>query len=86
MTQKSLTKYISLLRLMQWVSNNKKSYSIPAIFRKSSMAIVPKGCKQYFFYLHGEHSTEEIIKSTVIFKCIALNDKNAVRKFNNWKK
>jgi hypothetical protein len=44
-------------------------------------SVVPKGCKQYFFNDKGEFSTEKMLKSEVIFKCIASNDKNAVKKF-----
>lgn len=42
----------------------------------------PKGTKEYFFNQYGEFSTESMLKSEVVFKCRASNDKNAVRKFN----
>jgi hypothetical protein len=42
----------------------------------------PKGTKEYFFNQYGDFSTESMLKSEVVFKCWASNDKNAVRKFN----
>jgi len=44
--------------------------------------VLPKGAKEYFFNSDGEFSTKRILKSECIFKCIAINDKNALRKFN----
>jgi hypothetical protein len=46
---------------------------------------VPKGCKIYFFNENGYHSTEQMRKTEIVFKCTASNDANAVRKYNNWK-
>ena len=55
----------------------------------------PKGCKKYFFNVEGKFFTEEILenivlpeevqKSECVFICFAINDKNAVKKYNNWK-
>jgi len=39
--------------------------------------VLPKGVNS-----DGEFSTKRILKSECIFKCIAINDKNALRKFN----
>lgn len=47
---------------------------------------IPKGCKEYFFNRDGDFSTEKMLKSECVFKCVALNDKSAIRKFNTWKK
>lgn len=46
----------------------------------------PGDTKQYFFNIHGVHSTDKMLKSECVFMCYARNDKNAERKFNNWKK
>lgn len=43
----------------------------------------PNGCKEYFFNSNGEYSTKQMLKSETVFKCFAVNDKNAIRKFNN---
>ncbi len=43
---------------------------------------VPKGAKEYFFNEFGEFSTESMLKSETVFICWAINDKNAIRKFN----
>lgn len=45
----------------------------------------PSGAKQYFFNIHGEFSTEKMLRSELVFKCVSINDKNAVRKFEKWK-
>ena len=44
----------------------------------------PKGTKEYFFNGVGEFSTEKMLKTETIFKCYAINDKNAIRKFKGW--
>lgn len=44
----------------------------------------PIGTKEYFFNQYGDFSTESMLKSEVVFKCWASNDKNAIRKFNKW--
>lgn len=45
---------------------------------------LPKGTREYFFNNVGEFSTESMLKSETVFKCCAINDKNAVKKFNRW--
>lgn len=45
---------------------------------------LPKGCKEYFFNINGGFSTEKMRRGEVVFKCVALNDKNAKRKFQTW--
>lgn len=44
----------------------------------------PKGTKEYFFNSVGEFSTEQMLKTETVFKCYAINDKNAIRKFKRW--
>jgi len=51
--------------------------------------IPPSGCKEYFFKSNGEFYAGEgrpMLKSETVFHCIALNNKNAKKKFNNWLK
>jgi hypothetical protein len=43
---------------------------------------IPKGCKEYFFNIEGEFSTEQMRKDECVFKCIASNDRVAWEKFN----
>jgi len=45
----------------------------------------PAGTKEYFFNALGEFSTDKMLKSECVFKCVAINDKSAVKKFNKWK-
>lgn len=46
--------------------------------------VIPKGCKEYFFAIDGRFSTEKMLRSECVFKCVASNEKNAIRKFNKW--
>ena len=46
----------------------------------------PSGCKEYFFNVNGEFSTEKMLKTECVFTCFAINDKNATRKFERWQK
>jgi hypothetical protein len=43
----------------------------------------PKGAKEYFFNSYGEFSNDGTLRSEIVFKCYAINDKNALRKYNN---
>ena len=48
-----------------------------------------KGCKEYFFNKQGKFYNGEgrpMLRSESVFYCHATNDKNAIRKFNNWLK
>ena len=45
----------------------------------------PSGTKEYFFNSSGEFSNQSMRKDETVFKCFAINDKNAKRKFNLWK-
>jgi hypothetical protein len=46
--------------------------------------IAPLGTKTYFFNQLGEFSTEKMRKDECVFKCFAINDKNAIRKFDKY--
>ena len=46
---------------------------------------IPKGRKKYHFNSEGEFRTDKMLRTEVVFKCIASNDKNAIRKFKNHK-
>lgn len=45
----------------------------------------PSGTKTYFFNEMGEFSTDRMRRDECVFKCFAINDKNAIRKFKVWK-
>lgn len=47
--------------------------------------IPPAGTKTYFFNSEGEFSTTSMRKDECVFKCFAINDKNAKRKFERWR-
>jgi hypothetical protein len=42
----------------------------------------PSGTKEYFFNASGEFSNSHMRRDECIFKCYALNDKSAIKKFN----
>lgn len=46
--------------------------------------IKPKGVKEYWFDIFGEFKNEACLE--YYFKCFALNDKNAKRKFDAYRK
>lgn len=54
------------------------------VIHEPKRRIPPKGTKEYFFNIHGDFSTERMLKSECVFTCIASNDKNAKRKFQKW--
>lgn len=48
---------------------------------KKKQPVVPNGLKEYFFDLNGKIYKEHC--DNCVFKCYALNEKNAKRKFKN---
>ena len=50
--------------------------------------IIPKGHIHYWFRIDGtflnEKQSERMLKEECVFKCFALNDKNAIKKFEKW--
>lgn len=56
--------------------------------KKTKEPIIPKGHFHYWFRIDGtflnEKQNERMLKEECVFKCFALNDKNAVRKFEKW--
>ena len=44
--------------------------------------IIPKGAKAYYFDEVGNCLYD--VKHTAVFKCIAINEKSAIKKFNRW--
>lgn len=50
----------------------------------------PNGCKEYFFkecgqFSNGGENEEHFLKTETVFKCFAINSKNAIKKFSKWK-
>jgi hypothetical protein len=45
---------------------------------------IPKGCKEYFFTQNGGFSTDKMRKDECVFKCVAMNDKSAKKKFQKY--
>ena len=55
---------------------------------KPKEPIIPKGHIHYWFRADGtflnEKQSERMLKDECFFKCFALNDKNAIKKFNKF--
>lgn len=67
-------------------TSNKPTNSLkPSDISGKVFSVIPAGCKEYFFDNDGEFSTEKMRYSELAFKCIASNDKTAIKKFNKWK-
>jgi hypothetical protein len=47
--------------------------------------LIPRGCHHFFFDINGNFSTERMKHEDIVFECIAVSDKSAVRKFSKWK-
>ena len=50
---------------------------------------IPKGCKEYFFNKEGEFyngvdGRPPILKTDVVFKCVATSNKSAKKKFDKF--
>jgi len=50
---------------------------------------LPKGCKEYFFNKEGEFyngvdGRPPILKTDVVFSCVASSNKSAIKKFNKF--
>lgn len=66
-------------------NNDKKKKKQVAIRRtryQPARQIIPRGCKMYYFDENFEIYTSQ--PSNVIYQCIALNEKNAIRKFTRY--
>ena len=48
--------------------------------------ITPIGVKEYFFNENGQFSNNGMFSEKLFYKCFARNDKNAKRKFDNYRK
>lgn len=72
----------SILAILSNIIGKKEDTTIS----KRKVKIIPNGCKEYFFDDFGNFSTTEPKKSgEYIFKCIAMNRKIALRKYNRFK-
>jgi hypothetical protein len=43
---------------------------------------IPKGCREYCFNQDGNFTT---IESEIVFKCVAISEKSAIKKYNRTK-
>ena len=43
------------------------------------------GQKEYFFNSKGLFDNNKMLRTECVFKCFAINDKNAIKKFNKFK-
>lgn len=55
----------------------------PADIKLNKKKVIPNGCKEYFFNYLGDFLNHN--DGVYAFKCIASNDKVAVKKFEKWR-
>jgi hypothetical protein len=61
--------------------------SLARISENRNDEVIPKGVKEYFFTESGHFFNSIPTGSyTIFYKCFALNDKNAKRKFDAYRK
>jgi hypothetical protein len=46
--------------------------------------VIPNGCKVYFFNAEGGFSNRHMLKTEVVYQCVASSDKKAKEKFQKW--
>jgi hypothetical protein len=68
-------------RIMEWEKRQEEEKNKPRVIEQKP----PSGTKEYFFNEQGEFSTERMLRTELVFKCYAINDKNAKRKFERWR-
>lgn len=84
MNSKSKGAMLAMMSMALMADNYGGSYPEVEQVKRTIQPRPPKGAKEYFFNEQGEFSTEQMLKSETIFICYAINDKNAIRKFERW--
>jgi len=75
---------LTVFAMMGSLNTNSQCADLDTVDIKPKNKPIPKGCKEYMFNKHGGFSTEKMRRDEVVFKCIALNDKSAKKKFSEW--
>lgn len=65
------------------LGNNSFGRNIKDIDLSKKEPPIPKGCQEYFFNTLGDYTNHN--DGLYDFKCIAINEKSAIKKFNKWK-
>lgn len=63
-------------------SSDTKTKEIWKEEQRESKEVIPNGCKKYYFTKSGEYFTEKPNGYEIVFECIAINNKSAIKKFN----
>ena len=82
----SMKSHLALLTIAM-LANQQRSFSHNPMYDLPSEPknpIIPKGCKEYWFDINGCYPNLAG-RDDVVFKCVAANEKSAIRKFNKWK-
>jgi hypothetical protein len=80
-----ITKLLTSVLTFDGFSHNRKTPTWKEVVTERTP---PPGCSEYAFNNSGKFSRDgfpKMLRADVAFKCIALNDRNARRKFSNWK-
>lgn len=85
---------VAMLGAMDYESGVRRGYSEPItpkekpvieVGKEALYIVCPNGCKTYFFNSSGEFTNGSMRKDECVFVCHAVNDKNAIKKFNKFK-
>jgi len=83
-TMKKMQGYFGLaLAMAMMPETNFRIENEPKLFEppKPPKKVIPKGCKEYWFFKSGEFSNQKPNASyEIVFECIASSDKKAVEK------
>ncbi len=88
-----MNKYLGMLAAMAIMGGGTVpdySNDIEGISTTPKQPPIPKGCAEYSFnedggFVRMEGEYNPMLRVDVVFKCIAANNKSAIKKYNNWK-
>jgi hypothetical protein len=85
---KNLKSMLLFGAIMAMQEQDARNLGSPVLYepKKAHDKPTPKGAKEYWFNDRGEFSSERMLKSDVVFSCIAINDKSAKKKFEKNRK
>jgi len=71
--------------MMAMAEQDSRNIGSPVLYEPKQNPI-PKGAKEYWFNAYGEFSTEGMLKTDIVFKCVAISDKSAKKKYERNRK
>ena len=88
-TRKHLLLGLMTMSMAQTNRENFEAFEEEQVFKKEKTLEPKPGQFYYWFRIDGtflsEKQDERMLKEDCAFTCFAINDKNAIKKFNKWK-